>query len=154
MRNPALGILLLWLAGVSFGQTEQALCPRHIEAPEYPPIARTAHLSGSVTLIVTIDQDGNVKSAEAVTGESITQVPTPLRKYAAENMMHWTFAKPASAPHAQTFVYDYELDTSLPPEGGKKSTPAITRVSFDLPNRVTIATNLRFIDTSESRKQN
>jgi hypothetical protein len=140
MRNSALGVWLLWLAGASFGQGQEALCPRHIETPDYPPIARTALVSGKVTLTVTIDQDGNVKSAEAATGESMTQAYATLRKYAAENMLQWTLANPTSSPQAQTFVYGYELDLCLPPEGGKKSMPAITRVSFDLPNRVTIAT--------------
>jgi len=152
MRNTAFGFLLLWLAGACLGQAQEPLCPRHIETPDYPPLARTANLSGKLTVAVTIDKDGSVTSAAAGTGESVRQGHPVLRKFAVENIQHWTFVKPPFAPHNETVVYDYEFDQSLPPEGGKKSTPAITTVSFDLPNRVTISTNMRFLDTSISRK--
>jgi TonB family protein len=121
MRSTELGLLLLWLAGACFGQAQEPLCPRHIETPGYPPIARTANLSGKVTLAVTIDKDGSVKSAEAGTGESVTQAHPVLRKNTVENIQHWTFVKPPFAPYTETVVYDYEFDQSLPPEGGKKS---------------------------------
>jgi TonB family protein len=152
MRNTAFGLLLLWFAGTCFGQAQEPLCPRHIETPYYPPLARTANLSGRVTLAVTIDKNGSVTSAEPGTRESITQAHPVLLKSAVENIQHWTFVKPPFAPYTETVVYDYEFDQSLPPEGGKKSAPAMTTVSFDLPNRVTISTNMRFIDTATSRK--
>jgi TonB-like protein len=140
------------LAGACIGQEQEALCPRHIETSRYPPLARTANLAGKVALTVTIDKDGNVTIAEAGTGESAPQAHPVLRKSAAENIQHWTFVEPPFAPYIETVVYDYEFDQSLPPQGGKKSMPAITTVSFDLPNRVTISANMRFIDASMSRK--
>jgi TonB family protein len=123
----------------------EALCPQHIETPDYPPIARTAHVTGKVTLTVTIGANGNVIAVEP-SSDSAVQANSQLQKHAAENMQHWTFATPPYAPFTQTMVYDYEFDSSLPPEGGKKSMPAITRVNLDLPDHVTISTNLRIID--------
>jgi protein TonB len=41
--------------------------------PAYPPIARQAHASGTVTVQVTIDENGNVISAHAVSGHPLLQ---------------------------------------------------------------------------------
>lgn len=41
--------------------------------PSYPPIARQAHASGTVTVQVTIDENGNVISAHAVSGHPLLQ---------------------------------------------------------------------------------
>jgi outer membrane biosynthesis protein TonB len=51
---------LLLVATVSSAQTQPAICPRHIETPEYPPLARVTRLMGEVVLSVTIDADGMV----------------------------------------------------------------------------------------------
>jgi TonB family protein len=111
MRNTAFGFLLLWLASACFGQAQEPLCPRHIETPDYPPLARTANLSGKLTVAVTIDKDGRVTSAEAGTGESVTQAHPVLRKYAVENIQHWTFVKPPFAAYIESVVYENEFDT-------------------------------------------
>lgn len=41
--------------------------------PQYPPIARTAHASGTVTVQVTVDENGNVISAHAISGHPLLQ---------------------------------------------------------------------------------
>src|SRR6476620_5712279 len=41
--------------------------------PSYPPIAKAAHASGTVTVQVTIDENGNVISAHAVSGHPLLQ---------------------------------------------------------------------------------
>ena len=41
--------------------------------PPYPPIAKAAHASGSVKVQVTIDEEGNVVSAQAVSGHPLLQ---------------------------------------------------------------------------------
>jgi len=146
MKKIPFGCLLLCLAATCFGQNEKALCPRHIETPDYPQIARTAHLSGKVSLTVTIDADGKVTHVETMTDDPVARAHPVLQKYAAENIQRWTFSRPLSAPYTEVIVYDYEFDTTLPGEGGPSSQPAITKVSFDLPDRVTILTNVVFID--------
>ncbi len=41
--------------------------------PPYPPIAKAAHASGSVKVQVTIDEEGNVISAQAIAGHPLLQ---------------------------------------------------------------------------------
>jgi periplasmic protein TonB len=41
--------------------------------PPYPPIARSAHASGQVRVQITIDENGNVISAHAVSGHPLLQ---------------------------------------------------------------------------------
>ena len=152
MRKTALRCILLCVAVGCSGQSHEALCPRHIETPSYPPLARAAHVTGMYTLTVTIDADGSVKHVEAATDNPVAQKHPLLQKYAIENMQQWTFAKPPSPPYTQVIVYDYEFDETLPPSGGPSRLPAISKVKFDLPDRVTILTNLMIIDVQNSRK--
>lgn len=44
-----------------------------LPTPPYPPIAKQAHASGTVTVQVTIDENGNVISARAVSGHPLLQ---------------------------------------------------------------------------------
>jgi protein TonB len=41
--------------------------------PAYPPLARAAHISGTVSVQVLIDEQGNVVSAHAVDGHPLLQ---------------------------------------------------------------------------------
>ena len=45
----------------------------NLPAPEYPAIARSAHASGSVTVAITVDEEGNVVAAKAVSGHPLLQ---------------------------------------------------------------------------------
>jgi TonB family protein len=143
------GVMFFWLVGRCLGQSQAPPCPKHIETPAFPPIARAAHVTGIVVLSVTIGADGSVSEAEVTnSGKSAAF----LKSYAIENIRHWTFTKPTSAPYIATIAYDYEFDPALPPSGGPSSLPTIEKVIFDLPDRVTLLTNLRIIDTSQSTK--
>jgi Gram-negative bacterial TonB protein C-terminal len=151
VKKLAFGCLMLCTAAACFGQDQMPLCPKHIEAPGYPVIARVAHVTGKITLTVTIDADGNVVHVDTTADDPREQAIPVLEKFAVENIQHWTFAKPPSAPYKQAVVYDYEFDPALPAAGGKHDMPVVTLVSFDLPDRVTITTNpdvIRGIDTS------
>jgi TonB family protein len=44
-----------------------------LPTPEYPAIARAAHASGTVTVEVVVDEDGNVAGAKAVSGHPLLQ---------------------------------------------------------------------------------
>src|ERR1700683_929595 len=152
MARLALFGLLIWLTAGCSANTRQPLCPKHIETPDFPPLARTAHLTGKITLTIAIDADGGVTNIEATPDNPVEPARLLLQKYAIENIRHWTFAKPSSVPYIQTIVFDYEFDPSLPAEGGASSLPALTRVNLDLPDHVAIFTNLRIIDASKSRE--
>jgi TonB family protein len=41
--------------------------------PEYPPIARAAHASGNVVVLIMIDEDGKVIAAQSVSGHPLLQ---------------------------------------------------------------------------------
>jgi TonB family protein len=137
----ACGCLWLCLTSSSFGQSQEPLCPKHIEIPVYPSIARTAHITGKVILILTLDADGKVSDLE-VANEDDKGVGL-LKLAATDNIRHWTFAKPPSAPYTQTIVYDFELVASLPGDDGYHP---IVKVTFDLPERVTISANAMLTD--------
>jgi TonB family protein len=49
----------------------------HLVQPSYPAIARAAHASGSVTVQVVVDENGNVISAHATSGHPLLQ-PTAV----------------------------------------------------------------------------
>lgn len=85
MRTILAGCLLVWLSGSSFGQEEKPLCPRHIETPGYPQIARVAHVEGILTLAVTIDADGNVTDAEVTNDDKRAGVAL-LKRFAILNV--------------------------------------------------------------------
>lgn len=63
----ALGVLCM-CATASFGQTQPAICPKHMETPEYPLLARQTRLMGEVRLLVTIDAQGKAQHVAAMPG--------------------------------------------------------------------------------------
>jgi TonB family protein len=138
------GFLPFLLALPCMGQTQQSLCPKHIETPTYSLIARTAHVSGIVVLTLTIDADGKVSDVK-VTNEDERFVKL-LERSAVDNIRLWTFTKPQSAPSKQNVTYDFKLDETLP-LAGVNNYPLVTLVTYDLPDRVTIRANSRVIDT-------
>ena len=52
-------------------------------APVYPPIAKAAHVSGDVMLVVTLEHDGSVSEAEVIRG------PEMLKKSAIDFVKGW-----------------------------------------------------------------
>jgi TonB family protein len=121
---------------------------KHIETPEYPPLARVTRQMGEIVLLVTIDADGKVQRVAAILDKPNQQVYPLLQNAAVDNMQHWTFTKPPFAPYIECCLR-YEDDPSLPPSGGSKNIPVITSVMFDIPDRVRILTNVPIIDTNK-----
>jgi hypothetical protein len=115
-------------------------------------LARQTLITGKISLTVTVDANGEVKNVEATTDNPVRrEAQQPLLQSSVENMQHWTFAKPSSAPYTQVIVYDYEIDRTLPPSGGPASLPLITKVVVDLPDRVKILMNERFVETANQK---
>lgn len=139
----AFAVAVLSMAGSCFAQNRAALCPRHIEPPVYPQLAHTAHITGTVVLHVTISADGSVIGAVPATTSKSNKI---LDESAIANVRLWTFAKPPTAPYVETITYVYRLDSALMPEGGPSNLPAVTRVSFDLPDHVEVRTNVQMVD--------
>jgi TonB family protein len=117
--------LLFALATPTVTNAQDALCVKHIEAPQYDDIARAAHVTGVVTLAVTIDVDGQVTQVSRVSGPDI------LSKSAQENVKKWSFDNRSKAPVVLNMIYDYRIL-------GKPSAKVVTSATFDLPGHVTV----------------
>jgi protein TonB len=66
------------------GQVEAASLINKV-APEYPPIAKTAHVSGKVTLHAVIGKDGTIRELQYVSG------PPLLMKSAMDAVKEWRY---------------------------------------------------------------
>jgi protein TonB len=66
------------------GQVQQAKMLRMVQ-PVYPPIAKTAHISGTVILHAIISKDGNVEQLEYVSG------PPLLMRAAMDAVKQWRY---------------------------------------------------------------
>jgi len=137
MKAAAVACLLLGVIGTCFAQGEKPLCPKHIEAPSYPQIAHAVHVTGTVTLALTIDAEGKVSDVKAKTLSPL------LERSTLDNIREWTFEKPLAAPFMQTIVYDYRIDQSGKANG--------TKVTFDLPDHVTITAEPLTVQTQTSQ---
>jgi TonB family protein len=73
--------------------------------PPYPPVARAAHASGTVTVQVTVDEAGNVISAHAVSGHPLLQAAS----VAAARQARFTPTKLSGQPVKVTGVIIYNF---------------------------------------------
>jgi TonB family protein len=71
--------------------------------PVYPPLAKAAKLSGSVVVLVDLDESGNVASAEALSGHPL------LRDAAVAAARQWTF-KPTTMRVEGTITFNFKAD--------------------------------------------
>jgi len=83
-----------------------------LPVPQYPQIAKAAHASGNVTVDVTVDEDGNVIAAKAVSGHPLLQAasvaaarnakfaPTKMsgQPVKVQGVLIYTFSEPAQPP--------------------------------------------------------
>jgi hypothetical protein len=92
---------------------------------------------------VTIDADGKVTDATVTNDHKRVAL---LKLNSTSNIRRWTFAKHPAGPYQQTIVDDDQLDPSLP------ANSPMTRVTFDLPDRVTIAAGLVTVQTTRSKR--
>jgi protein TonB len=73
--------------------------------PAYPPIARAAHASGTVTVQVLIDENGSVVSAKAVSGHPLLQAVA----VAAARQARFSPTKLSGQPVKVTGVIQYNF---------------------------------------------
>lgn len=134
--------ICLGMAGTTCS-AQTALFPRHVEPASYPAIARTAHVSGKVVLLVTIGSDGRVSNVELSSG------PPLLAHNAIENVKRWVFDRPAAAPFVETLDYDFEI-VAAPCQNMKCERGA--EVTYDFPEHVKVVEcGVEPVDTSSGR---
>jgi len=60
-------------------------CLEHFESPRFPPLARQVAIQGKVLAAAIVDRQGNVSSAEAITGHPL------FKEVAVANLRTWKF---------------------------------------------------------------
>jgi protein TonB len=75
--------------------------------PEYPPIARNMHVSGVVTVAITVTPQGTVSEAHAISG------PILLRQAAVDAVRNWRFRPYLVNNHASAVNTDVNVDFAL-----------------------------------------
>jgi TonB family protein len=85
-----------------------------LPVPEYPQIAKAAHASGNVTVDVTIDEDGNVIAAKAVSGHPLLQAAS----VAAARNAKFTPTKMSGQPVKVQglLIYSFSSESAQPPK--------------------------------------
>ena len=80
--------------------------------PVYPPLAKAAQISGAVVVEVTVDEDGNVISARAISGHPV------LKDAAVKAARGWKFARTilsgTPVKVIGTITFNFNLDTVRP----------------------------------------
>lgn len=142
MRGFVLVFAVFALSSFSFGQAQVEVCPKHIEAPTYPAIARTARVQAAVLVRVSIGANGTVSDAQVVNSKSS---PPLLWKGSLENAKTWTFSEPPHAPYQLTITYEYRIDSGVPSDA--------TRVALDLPTHISIMGGPFVFNSSVSRAE-
>ena len=101
-------------------------------APVYPPIAKTAHISGTVVLHAIIGKDGTVEDLQFVSG------PPLLLKSAMDAVKQWQYkptllmGEPVRVDTTISVVY--QLDVKNPDNAGESNvTPSAPNSSRELP---------------------
>jgi TonB family protein len=101
---------------------------KHLVALDYPRLAASARIQGEVVVKCTINDDGQVKNAEVVSGHPV------LAKDARENAAKWAFG-PAVGSKGEsrvfTLIYRFRLE-------GVCFTKCPSSFSFDYPNQATV----------------
>jgi TonB family protein len=85
--------------------TQTGVALIHLSPPTYPPVARQAHITGDVDLMLAIAQDGTVESAVVVSGSPL------LGSAALESAQHARFEcrKCSEAINPYRLVYTFQL---------------------------------------------
>jgi bla regulator protein blaR1 len=71
--------------------------------PQYPEIAKAAHVSGEVRIAITIGPKGEVEAAHVVSG------PAMLRQAALDSAIHWKFSPFSDQPATTTVAIIFSL---------------------------------------------
>jgi TonB family protein len=130
-----IAVLVLAASGFSQGTTEVPAPAAgaihyplltHADLPTYPPLARYAHISGTVEIQITVEK-GAVIDAQAKSGTSPL-----LSNPSLANVKTWQFQPGDRATFTVTYVYQLENNKKPLPENENP------KVELDLPRLVKI----------------
>jgi TonB family protein len=153
MRNEflLLAMLSLLFAVGASPQNPPHVCVRHLVVPtRYPAIARLARLQGTVVAKLTIATDGAVTEAVVETQDPSLVAHPILQSKTEEFVRKWTFECQSCAPGA-SFEHVIKFKYSLE---GNDAEYDDTKVTFDLPDEVTILARPPACDHCPAAKKN
>jgi len=97
----------------------------HVERMTYPLIAKIGHKEGAVVLRGTVDSEGRVSEAAALSG------PKALIKESEENLKKWTFTSPRNSTVIAVYWFRFR---------GVCELPCLSGFEFYPPNIVVVTT--------------
>jgi hypothetical protein len=107
-------------------------------APQYPPVAKAAHIEATIEVQVVINSDGLVANAQS------DAVLSPLKIESVNNAYLWTFNSGENGRQV-TIIYQFKLE-------GTPSESVCTRIKFRSPLTIIISTTPQKFQTSAARK--
>lgn len=128
-------VFLLFTAVGSVGSSAEAppvlnetMRVLHVERMIYPLVGKIGHIEGAVVLRATIDSEGRVSEAEALSG------PKVLLKESVENLKKWTFVGPRSSTAIAVYWFRFQGLCELPcPSGFEFYPPNLVVVTTGTP---------------------
>ena len=147
MRYSFLLLTVLFLPLDAPTQTSTHVCIRHIDPPtQYPIMARLARLQGSIVAQLKINASGTVADVVVETKDSLL-VEHPILQAEIQRLVKtWTFECPNCAPGAaftHSITFNYRLE-------GDASDHANTKISLDLPDKITVVARPPIVDAAAS----
>jgi TonB family protein len=123
------------LASIALSAWAQDWTPsRIVSINDYPPLPRAARIQGTVEVRCTLDSNGNVTNAEALSG------PRELREPARKNALQWKFQPTSKEVQGNSITLHYSFLLEGEPQDRKNAT-----FVFELPNRVQVVAPVNFI---------
>ncbi len=126
-------LILFGLAAISV--LAQDWTPSKIVAiTDYPRVPKLARIQGTVEVKCTLDSNGSVTAAEAISG------PRQLQEPARQNALQWRFRRASKEGQYNSVIlqYDFLLD-------GKRQDDSKTAFVFELPNRIQVVAPVEYI---------
>lgn len=122
MRRCRRALLGLILAVPAFGQTTPpAAAPPILQGatlPMYPPIAKAAHITGTVVVRVTV-KDGLVVKADVLSKPDVRSGQRFLESPTVENLKTWRFAADVTGEYTMTYTYEISGKESEQPTNAR-----------------------------------
>jgi TonB family protein len=111
MKSLAVAILTATLLATAAGETRTSGDERNIEnlatrrvQPAYPPLAQKYRIEGTVTVQVSVGNDGKVTQAEFVRGHNI------FRSVSLDAAKRWEFKPPGNGSLQGTVQFVFKLN--------------------------------------------
>ena len=151
MRYTLMLLTVLLLTVDALPQTSAQVCIRHLDPPtQYPIMARLARLQGSVVAKLRIAADGTVADVDVETKDTLLVEHPILQSEIRRLVKTWTFECPTCAPGA-AFTHSISFNYRLEGDGSEH---ADTKISLDLPDKVTIVARPPLVATAAPKGKN